>query len=309
MAIKVFDVGGRILLEDSGAKNQDFLMINTPEFAFANVRDYRRLNRALATDEHGAKPDLFFLPLELAQLGPPTEGEPEEITQKRQFLSNILQTSDVFEGFSEEDKAGTLLSFQVVQKIQAKTVRNPLQVQYFSAAPFRFGPDRVMKFSVTPVGGEVPQPDFSPAEMAALDPNYLALALENTLTQGDEVRLSFKVQVVTAAQLKGREKEMIENAAIAWSEDEFPTVEVAQIVIPPVGKNEVLVDACKSLFFTPWHARAAHEPLGGINRLRRPVYNDSADFRRDEKTTRRRRSKTVIKPKRRKIPAVKKAKR
>ena len=74
---------------------------------------------------------------------------------------------------------------------------------------------------------------------------------------------------------------MIENAAIAWSEKEFPFVEVAQIVIHPVGENEQLVDACKSLLFTPWHALAAHEPLGGINRLRKPVYSKSAESRRN----------------------------
>ncbi len=281
MAIKVLDVRGPVLLEDGSAKNQDFLMVNTPEFAFGNVRDYRRLSRALAADEHGATPDLFFLPLELAKLGPPAEDEPEEVSQKRQFLNNIIQTSDVFEEFSEEDRDGTIRSFQVVQKIQAKTVRNPLQVQYFSASPFRFGPDRVMKFSVAPVDGEVPQPDFSQEEIDALDPDYLAQALENSVKQGEDICLSFKVQVVKASRLKGHEKEMIENAAIAWSEEEFPFVEVAQIVIHPVGQNEQLVDACKSLLFTPWHALAAHEPLGGINRLRKPVYSDSADFRRN----------------------------
>ena len=33
MAIKVLGVKGPIMLADSGARNQDFLMINTPEFA------------------------------------------------------------------------------------------------------------------------------------------------------------------------------------------------------------------------------------------------------------------------------------
>ena len=47
MAVKVLDVGGEMLSEDQGRANQDFLMINTPEFAFANVRDYLRLNRVL----------------------------------------------------------------------------------------------------------------------------------------------------------------------------------------------------------------------------------------------------------------------
>ena len=47
MAIKVLDVEGEMLSEDDGHSNQDFLMINTPEFAFANVRDYLRLNRVM----------------------------------------------------------------------------------------------------------------------------------------------------------------------------------------------------------------------------------------------------------------------
>ena len=166
-------------------------MINTPEFVFGNVRDYRRLTRALAADENGADPKLFFLPLELAKLGPPTDNESAEVAGTRQTLNNILQTSDVFEGFSEEDGKRTLHSFKIVQKIQQQTVRNPLQVQYFSAAPFRYGPDRVMKFSVAPLEGEVPQAKFSPQEITALDPNYLAQALKNTLTQGKEIRLSF----------------------------------------------------------------------------------------------------------------------
>ncbi len=286
MAIKVLDVDGPIMLKDDSEKNQDFLMINTPEFAFGNVRDYRRLSRALNADKDGASPDLFFLPLKLLKLGileqsgklkPPAENESAEVTKMRQIFEN----SDVFEEFSQGDMAGTILSFQVVGKILQKTVRNPLQVQYFSASPFRYGPDRVMKFSVAPVDGEEPQPNFSPEEIENLDADYLAQALKNTLKQGEKIYLSFKVQVVKASQLKGREQDMIENAAKAWNEEEFPVVEVARMVVHPVGENENLVDACKSQQFTPWQGLAAHEPLGGINRLRKPVYSKSAEFRGD----------------------------
>ncbi len=284
MAIKVLGVKGPVMLEDGGVRNQDFLMVNTPEFAFGNVRDYRRLSRALKTDEHGAKPDLFFLPLQLLKLGildmsgkltPPAESESAEVKQMRQIFEN----SDVFEGFSPEDMAGTLLSFSIVGEIQQKTVRNPLEVQYFAASPFRFGSDRVMKYSVAPVGGEVPQEAFNDNEMATLDRDYLAQALKYTLTQDKTIDLSFKVQVVEASQLEGRENDMIENAAMAWNEEEFPFVEVARIKIHPVEESKELVDAGKSLVFTPWHALAAHEPLGGINRLRRPVYIKSEEFR------------------------------
>jgi len=68
MAIKVLDVEGEMLSEDQGRANQDFLMINTPQFAFANVRDYLRLNRVLMlpTSKKGDVADPFFLPLQLA---------------------------------------------------------------------------------------------------------------------------------------------------------------------------------------------------------------------------------------------------
>ena len=136
-----------------------------------------------------------------------------------------------------------------------------------------------MKFSVVPAAGEVPQKPFSPEEIGALNDNYLALALKKSLTQGKTTHLSFLIQTVEKSQLAGREKDMIENAALAWSERELPVVKVADIAIHPVGENEQLVDACKSLRFTPWHTLAAHEPLGGINRLRKPVYCESGKFR------------------------------
>ena len=130
MAIKVLGVKGPVMLEDGGGRNQDFLMVNTPEFAFGNVRDYRRLSRALKTGKYGAKPDLYFFPLQLLKLGildrsgkltPPAESEAEEVKHLRQIFEN----SDVFEEFSSEDMTGTLLSFGIVGRIQQKTVRNP----------------------------------------------------------------------------------------------------------------------------------------------------------------------------------------
>lgn len=288
MAIKVLGVKGPILFKDGRAKNQDFLMINTPEFAFGNVRDYRRLSRVLMTDPEGSNPKPYFVPAELLLLGimdmsgklkPPANTDSAKVTFLRQILKKY---AFAFEEFSRADMLGTINSGKAVNNIRSKTVRNPLQVQYFSAAPFRYGPDRVMKFSVAPQGVEVPQPKFSREDADALDADYLAQALKNTVKQGEKIHLSFRVQVVEASKLAGRKKEeMIENASIAWAEEEYPFVEVARIVIHPVGENEQLVDACKSLLFTPWHALAAHEPLGGINRLRKPVYDKSAECRRN----------------------------
>ena len=47
MAIKILNVEGDFLSLDKGQQNQDFLMINTPKFAFPDVRNHLRLNEAL----------------------------------------------------------------------------------------------------------------------------------------------------------------------------------------------------------------------------------------------------------------------
>ena len=277
MALKILNVGQRTLLPDGGKANQDFLMINTPEFAFANVRDYLRLTRVLMLDEIGASPDLFFAPLQLAQQGlfdpatgqlaPAVPGQPDPIAHLRPAFG----PGGPFEGFGAADFQRTLKSFQTVGKIQAMPVRNPLEVPYFGAAPFRFGRGKVMRLSVMPENAPAQKP-FTAEEIAKMDPNYLAKALAGTVGRG-EVRLSVRVQVAKIADIQDRVPELIEDATNAWDEVEFPQHDVAQIIIPQQRGD--LVDACKGQFFTPWHSLAAHRPLGGINRLRRPVYNRS----------------------------------
>lgn len=286
MAIKVLGLNkklGSFMLEDGDERNQDFLMVNTPEFAFGNVRDYLRLTRILMLGR-GAGP--YFLPLKLLKPGASLELKPlvgdesDQVKESRKFY----KTSDAFKGFTLKDKIGTGQSFAALRKILGKTVKNPLQVPYFSASPFRYGPDRVMKFSVVPVV-KTEQTPFTDAP----DENYLAQELMETVTQKkgekkkEPLEFSFMVQVIKASQLGDRKEELIENAALAWDEKNYPFVKVATILIPPVEEKENVdfVNACKSLQFTPWHALAAHEPLGGINRLRKPVYCTSGEFRRN----------------------------
>jgi hypothetical protein len=286
MAIKVLDVEGPVLLDDGCDKNQDFLMVNTPEFAFRNVRDYRRLTAALVASEDGATPDLFFLPGKMIELGimdmegnlaPVSSADTEQITRMRAIFT---QLDTVFADYTVDDVQGVISASRVVRKIQATSVRNPLNAAYFSAAPFRFGPDRVMRYMVEPSGCAEPDTDLDPSEMRAMPPDYLAQALATAIAEKTFPPLSFKIQVASAADIEGREDQMIENASQPWNTDAFEPVEVAQLEISPDQPCE-LVDACKPRLFTPWHALADHEPLGGINRLRKPVYSASADFRRN----------------------------
>ncbi len=237
MAIKVLDVDGSVFEDDGGAHNQDFLMINQPAFVFANTEDYLRLTKILR--ERDDDPASFFAP---------------------------------FPGITGEQIQRLQNSGGIVQLVLTSPVANPLEVQYFSAAPFLFGPDRVMKFSARPAPDQKPQ--TVPENVGE---NYLAEALENALSGTEDILFDFQVQV------RGNEDGLnIEDASAIWDEAEVPFVNVAKITIRAPQKEittKRYVERCEKLVFTPWHSLTEHQPLGSINRLRRAVYSASEDKR------------------------------
>lgn len=244
MALKILNIrgGAAMLKNDNGARNQDFLMINTPSFAFANVPDYLRLTQVIHEDDDTA--DRFFLPL-----------TPES------------------SGFSAEQVATTKQSFKVIQQIGSKPVSDPLQIRYFGAAPFRFGDNNVMRFAVVPSDGEVPQQ--APENPSA---NYLGETLAKRMNDNEAIAFDFMVQVRSN---KDPDLEL-ENATTHWDESEFKFIKVATIKIhaPQRNINSAKHERfCENLVFTPWHSLVAHEPLGGINRLRKDVYDTSSSSR------------------------------
>lgn len=287
LAVKVLDAGKRALIEDQNGVSQDFLMINSRVFAFANAADYLRTNIALLSDTaNGVDAGIFFLPVKLfgkkamdraGNLLPVGPDEDDETTGLRALFDKVKDTP-LFQPFGPAEMAGTLKAFAVLQKIQATAVRNPLEVAYFTAAPVRFGRRRIARFSVEPLDGPVPQPPIAPEEAAALGPDYLADALEATLARGAALTFRVRAQVIHPVELEGR-TELIEDATVAWDPEEFEPVDLAKITVDPADQPKELVDACKSQRFTPWHCIPAHEPLGGINRVRKPVYQTSGDQR------------------------------
>ena len=256
MAIKVLDVEGEMLSEDNGHANQDFLMINTPEFAIANVRDYLRLNRVLMLSERGDVAAPFFLPLTGAS---PPPGA----------------LADIFKDFDDDDRARTGKSLGLItEKIEKQTVRNPLEVQYFGAAPFGFGPERAMKFSAAPCGEPREQAPFKPIVAGDPSRDYLREALVKTMQGEEDVCFNFMIQLAGVDKVADLG---IEDATTTWELDHEP---VALITIPaPQDPEANERDQCEAMAFSPWHSLAAHRPLGGINRLRQQVYIESAKHR------------------------------
>ncbi len=220
-----------MLLDDNGAHHQDFLLITEPAFSFANVADYLRLNEILLEHNEDVRP--FFAPPQNATI----EGK-QRIQQTPQLVGQITQT----------------------------LVDNPFDVQYFGAAPFLFGSDRVMKFSVLPCEG-------AQIQIALENPsdNYLREATLETMSQSKDMCFDFMIQV----RSKDDENLNIENASTTWDEQQTPFIKIAKITIP-APQNDInspdAIEHCEKLSYSPWHSLVEHQPLGGINRLRKATY-------------------------------------
>ena len=258
MAIKLLGVEGPVLdiLElPHGAPTQDFLMVNHPVFAFANVEDYEVLSRALIVDRKDS-PGPFF-----------TERLPPKGT--RTPTASQLRA---------------LRTFTLVQRIRSVSVTakpfpafqappaSPVDNDYFSAAPFLFGKDQVMQFRARPIKRSTDEPNVN-------EENYLRLALIERLRNQAEgnVVFNFEVQVRPASSINPDLD--IEDATLPWPDtSEYQHVATLTIPLQEFDTTE-LKERCERLIFTPWHCLEAHRPLGGINRLRRAVYEASAKFR------------------------------
>jgi hypothetical protein len=292
MAIKVYDVGGDVIDADcDGKNNQDFLMINTPEFAFSDVRSYLFLTKALDAHKFGVDPTALFalgkITLDLMTQASPPRRTPsdKDFTGLKTFLQSLPdgEKIELPEGFTFEDvKKVVSTLILLAKKIQLQPTRNPLQVQYFGASSYLFGKDRVMKFSAAP-STHVKQNDFETVPPESVIDNFLHKAL--TESMDDDSTIEFDFKIIVKEQGFGEENVLIEDTTTTWKKDYIDEIDqyerVAKLIIKPNQdvSSEGAKKQCEDLVFTPWHALKAHQPIGGINRLRRSVYRNSARHR------------------------------
>jgi hypothetical protein len=157
----------------------------------------------------------------------------------------------------------------IANEIRSKGVTNPLDIQYWSTTPYGFGDTTAMKFSVRSCSATSPFVENT-------SPNFLRENMQRHLGQ---YAACFDFMV----QLRTRPSEMpIEDAAIEWSEKDSPFIPVAQITIPPQDfASPKQMAFCENLSFSPWHAIPEHRPLGGINRVRKTVYDTISRVRHE----------------------------
>lgn len=255
MAIKLLGISGTPLLPPHGALTQDFLMVNHPVFAFANVEDYEVLSTVLADPANKENPKNFFA-IQFAKQG--------------QAAQRAKRTLEI---------VGKIRALDVASGAYQPQPRSPVDCRYFSGAPFMFGKNAVMKFSAVPVDPSLESPASTD------DPDYLRKALISRLQPRDGAKpvvFQFQIQKRSLDDLKIEDD--IEDACTEWLETKYPFVTVATLTIQPQDfDTDERRLACENMFFTPWHGIHEFRPLGGINRMRKAVYEASSALRHHPK--------------------------
>ncbi len=152
----------------------------------------------------------------------------------------------------------------ILQGLYAKAHGSPMETPYWSCVPYLCGEGRAMKYSIVPWRSAktrvpLPAPD-----------DYLRAAIEKNLES--EVCFDFCVQLQTDPQ-----RMPIEDASVIWDSE---SVKVATLRIPPQEfSTPGRALEARRMTFNPWHAIAAHRPLGNQNRARRLIYLETSRVR------------------------------
>jgi len=153
--------------------------------------------------------------------------------------------------------------------VHAKTT-NPLGARYWSVAPILMGETGPVKFSARPCA---PPPDEKADKK---NPDFLRDAMSSRLRDAGAC-FEFLVQTRRAPA-----RMPVEDPSVEWKEKDSPFRKVAEIDIPPQrfdGPEQRKF--CGNISMNPWHAVPEHRPLGGINRVRKVVYEAVSKLRHD----------------------------
>lgn len=243
MAIKVWGVQGTRLSGSADEMTQDFVLMNGAVFHTKDGKGFSRSLKVLATTTDKA-PTL------------------------KKIVSGVLRgTENLMERAT--GRSPTLVNFG------GQPQTHPLGDAYYSVTPYLYG-HYMAKFCVAPISSQLRR--LTDRELALEhSPHGLRDAVVQFFRQHGGV-WELRVQLCTTLQ-----KMPIEDASVAWPEEESPYLPVARIEVPAQEawseERSRVIDEGYS--FSPWHGLAAHRPLGAINRLRKDAYEQASRFRRE----------------------------
>ena len=160
---------------------------------------------------------------------------------------------------------------RIIAAINGQKIHDVADLRYFSMTPFTLG-NRYMKFAVTPA--RCPNARAVAPMPAATGADYLRVELSRRLAAGAAC-FTFDVQLQTDPATMP-----IEDPTVEWNATAAPFASVADIVIEPQTFDSPAQQTfCENLSYTPWHAVPALRPVGGINRVRKVVYDEISKLR------------------------------
>jgi hypothetical protein len=202
----------------------------------------------------------------------PTAATPD-VRADAQLQGEILRGTPLFYFFNRQEPH--ILDF-LMQMLWNHTQTSPLECDYYSGSPYLLGEGQAMKFSFR---RRTEKSSRIPGLLRGASANYLRENMARTLSN-EGAEFDMLVQVQTDGH-----RMPIEDATVMWPEHMSPHVPVATLRIPQqtFDSPDQLAFA-ESLNFTPWHAIAAHRPLGNQNRARRRTYWELSRLRQTQTT-------------------------
>ena len=150
---------------------------------------------------------------------------------------------------------------------------NPVADRYYTQVPLRFG-DYIGKFDIVPASDNFTRLVDERIDLSD-DPDILRQKVADVI-EGQGGEWTLRVQLC-----RDLEDNPIEDASVAWPEQDNPYLPIATIrVLPQTSwSNERSREIDDQTAFKPWNGVEAHRPLGNVMRARRQAYPVSADYR------------------------------
>lgn len=241
IALKILDVDGARLPGSEEATTQDFIMVNGPAFAAADPKAFSKNLKLLAktTDR--------------------VDGLKKAISATFRVVESALEAVG--------GESSTLKSLGGAKPV------HPLGETFYSQTPLRYG-DHIAKLALFPVSPGLTRLTGDIVDASGHPDALREVVRDELIEHGGTWEL--RVQLNTDLDAMP-----IEDASVVWDEAQSPFVTVATLEVPPQlswthGESDRTDDA---LAFSVWHGIAAHQPLGGVNRVRKETYDLSAGFR------------------------------
>ncbi|VVM43722.1 hypothetical protein PS631_00427 [Pseudomonas fluorescens] len=241
LALKIVGVDGPRLPGSEGEVTQDFVMQNAKAFTAADPKAFLKTLKLLAKTTDRA-PGM------------------------KKALSAVLRgVESVVEAMGGE--SGTLKSFG------GHPQTHVLGETFTTVVPVLYGP-YYAKLAIVPVSPELTALTDLKVDLDDNPDGLRAAVAEHFNTHGGV----WEIRVQLATDL---DKMPIEDASVEWPEDLSPYLTVARLEVEaqPSWDDAKVHEIDDGMAFSPWHGLAAHRPLGGVMRVRKPSYEMSSEFR------------------------------